>query len=163
MMHNLLMIFLFCLLHISLTQAQSIAVKGSEAELDYQKEYEKNITLTKINGVYIPGSLKEAFRRLDKLTTPEAITKFMAAPEKEVCKKLHFGIGRWMIENWHFYGGSRISHHLKSKGVLHPDDMAQFLLRTYHRYLNKQELNEEALVDELALNRKKIAAEVRGY
>jgi len=143
--------------------AQVIAVEGSESEKAYDKEYQKNIILTKINGVYIPGTLKEAFRRLSKLSPPSAIDKFKTAPEKKVCKSIHFGLGRWMIENWNFYGGSRLSHLLKSKGVLHPDDMAQFLLRTYHRHLNTLPLDEEVIITELAANRKKVAQEVRGY
>jgi len=156
----ILIILLGC---CSVTLGQTIAIDGSEADTEYQKEYNKNIKMTKLNGVYIPGTLKEAFKRIDKLSPPESISKFKSAPEVAVCKKLHFGLGRWMIEKWNFYGGSRISHHLKEKGILHPDDMAQFLLRTYHRNLNNLPLNEEALVLELAKERKKIAEEVRGY
>ena len=141
---------------------QGVAVEGSEAEVAYKAKYEKNIKLTKINGTYIPGTLKEAHKRITKLTPKESIAKFKSAPEKEVCKKLHFGIGRWLIINWNFYEGSRISHLLKTKGVLHPDDMAQFLLRTYHRTLNDKPLDEEVLVAELAKERKKIADEVMG-
>lgn len=156
-----ILIMLLCC--TSVISGQTIAIDGSEADTEYKKEYNKNIKMTKLNGVYIPGTLQEAFKRIDKLSPPESLSKFKAAPEAAVCKKLHFGIGRWMIEKWNFYGGSRISHHLKQKGILHPDDMAQFLLRTYHRNLNDLPLDEEALIKELAEERKKIAAEVRGY
>jgi len=143
--------------------SQSVAREGSDAEIAFRKEYEKNIKLTKIAGVYIPGTVKEAHRRISKLTPKDAIAKFKAAPEKEVCKKLHFGIGKWLISNWNFYGGSRISHLLKKKGVLHPDDMAQFLLRTFHRSLNDLELDEETLVEELTKERKNNTREAFGY
>jgi len=148
---------------ISNGEAQVIAEENSESAKAYEKEYAKNIKLTKINGVYIPGTLKEAFKRLNKLSPQEAVVKFQSAPEKKVCKSLHFGLGRWMIENWNFYSGSRLSHLLKNKGVLHPDDMAQFMLRTYHRHLNGLPLEEDAIVAELAAERKKVAQEVRGY
>lgn len=149
-------------LFLTAATAQSVAKEGSAAEIAYKLEYEKNIKLTKLAGVYIPGSIKEAHKRISKLTPPAAIAKFKSAPEKAVCNKLHFGIGKWLISNWNFYGGSRISHLLKEKGVLHPDDMAQFLLRTYHRSLNGLELGEEELVEELAKDRKRIAAEALG-
>ncbi len=156
---TLLLLILFSSCHLL---AQTIAIEGSAADLEYQKEYNKNITLTKINGVYIPGSLEEAFKRINKLSPAESRAKFQNAPEKEVCKKLHFGLGRWMIEKWNFYGGSRISHLLKTKGLLHPDDMAQFLLRSYHRFLNELPLEEEALINELAIERKRLAREAIG-
>ena len=107
---------------------QSIAEEGSDAQKQFEKEYQANIKLTKIRGVYIPATVDEALGRIQKLSPPAAMSKFQTAPEVEVCAKLHFGIGRWMIQNWNFYTGSRISHVLKTKGVLHPDDMAQFLL-----------------------------------
>ena len=82
------------------------------------------------------------------------------AEEKEVCKKLHFGIGRWMILNWNFYEGSRLSHYLKQEGLLHPDDMAQYILRTLHRHLNQLELQKENIIAELKEARMKEINEV---
>ena len=104
----------------------------------------------------------EALVRIEKLSPPSAMGRFQTAPEVDVCNKLHFGIGRWMIQNWNFYTGSRISHLLKTKGVLHPDDMAQFLLRSLHRKLNNNPLDEKSLVEELAKSRKKKASEALG-
>ena len=119
----------------------------SEEVLD--SVYKQNIRLSKINGVYIPKDLNDAFVQLERLTPAESLLKFKSAPEEEVCRKLHFGIGRWMILNWNFYQGSRLSHYLKSKGLSHPDDMAQFILRTFHRHLLSKDLEQEALIKEL--------------
>ena len=152
-----------CFLLLSvIIYGQSIAEEGSDAQKQFEKEYQANIKLSKIRGVYIPATIDEALGRIQKLSPPAAMSKFQMAPEVEVCAKLHFGIGRWMIQNWNFYTGSRISHLLKTKGVLHPDDMAQFLLRSLHRKLNNKPLDENSLVEELAESRKKIAAEVLG-
>lgn len=161
-MRQTFLLFILITLSSGIAFSQGIAVEGSESETAYKKQYQKNITLTKINGVYIPGSVREAHKRISKLTPPEAISKFASAPEKQVCEKLHFGIGRWMIGNWNFFEGSRLSHLLKSKGVLHPDDMAQFLLRTYHRHLNDVPLEEEKLAEELAAVRKKVTDKLLG-
>ena len=135
------------------------AQRPADNKSQYDSIYQVNIKLTKINGVYIPANISEAFLRLETLTPKDALDGFKMAEEKEVCRKLHFGIGRWMILNWNFYEGSRLSHYLKEKGVLHPDDMAQFILRTFHRHLNGKELDQESIIEELANERKKIAKE----
>lgn len=144
-------------------RGQAVAKDSTDAQKAFEREYQKNIKLTKLNGVPIPGTLKEAFRRIKKLTPPDALAKFKAGKEEVVCRKVHYGIGRWMIQNWNFYNGSRFSHYLKQKGVLHPDDMAQFVLRTFHRHLNGLELNEEAIITELENARKKEVREMFGY
>ena len=142
---------------------QGVAVKGSDVQVEYQAQYDKNIKLSKVNGVYIPRDLNDAFKRLSRLSPPESRNKFKDAEEDMVCKKLHFGLGKWMMVNWSFYAGSRFSHILKEKGILHPDDMAQFVLHTYHRFLNDLPLEEEAMVKKLANLRKNIAREAFEY
>jgi len=120
--------------------------------------YAANIKKSRLYDVYIPKNLGDAHRRVKKMTPPAALEKFKTAEnEIEVCKKLHFGIGRWMIHNWNFYEGSRFSHYLKQKGLLHPDDMAQFVLITYHRSLREEPLEEETLIKHLADERRKVA------
>lgn len=146
-----------CFLFMGTLSVYSYGQEFADSKEKYDSIYNINITLSKINGVYIPENLEDAHRRLLKLTPADAIVKFKDGPEEEVCQKLHFGIGRWMIINWKFYEGSRLSHHLKEKGVLHPDDMAQFILRVLHRYLNKKDLNQEELIETLAVQRKKEA------
>jgi hypothetical protein len=152
-----------CLILAICAYGQVMADDNSSSAKAYQKEYNKNIKLTKINGVYIPASLEEAFSRLERLSPPASIAKFQSGEESIVAKKLHYGIGRWMINNWNFFGGSRFSHMLKIKGVVHPDDMAQFVIRTFHRHLNNKPLDEESLIQELAVARKKTAQEVLGF
>lgn len=141
---------MICVCHSSL-KGQEFA----DSKATYDSLYAINITKTKINGVYIPKDVVDAHKRILKLTPAESIVKFKSGPEVEVCKKLHFGIGRWMIVNWNFYDGSRLSHVLKEKGLLHPDDMAQFVLRTLHRHLNKVEENADQIIEELASARKR--------
>jgi len=132
--------------------ASAQKIPQTKAELD--SVYAVNITKSRLYNVYIPRDLWDAHKRILKLTPKDAILKFKDGPEKAVCEKLHFGIGRWIIHNWNFYEGSRLSHYLKKKGVLHPDDMAQFILRTLHRDLNDVELEEEKIIEELAIGRK---------
>lgn len=117
--------------------------------------YKENIKKTRIYGVHIPKNLEEAFRELDELSEEKDRRKFQMADEKIVAKKLHFGLGRWMSHNWQFEFGSRFTVYLNKLGLYHPDDMIQFMLISYHRYLNKRPLDSEILAKELIEKRKK--------
>ena len=101
-----------------------------------------------INGVYIPKDIAEAYDEFIHLSPDESIAQFKLMDEVIAAKKLHFGIGRWMIVNWSFYEGSRLSHVLREAGLLHPDDMAGVLIRVFHRKLNGNPENLENLVSE---------------
>lgn len=118
--------------------------------------YKANIHKSRINGVYIPKDITDAYEEFVHLSPPEALDQFRLAPEQEVASKLHFGIGRWMMVNWSFYEGSRLSHALRNIGLLHPDDMADFLITVFHRKLNDRPENHEELIEVLAERRKKI-------
>lgn len=109
-------------------------------ETVFNLQYKKNIKKERLNGVYIPRDMEDAFIELERLSDPAGTQKFRNAPEEVVERKLHFGLGKWMIVNWNFYDGSRFSHYLKEMGVSHPDDMAQFTIVSWHRHLNGKEL-----------------------
>lgn len=126
-------------LSISL-QNTAISQEPAKTKAQFEEQYKERIKQEKLNGVYIPKNLKDAFKQLDRLISPEAKKKLMSAPEHFAVSKLHFSFGRWMIVNWGFYGGSRFSHYLQSAGVSHPDDMADFMIITYHRHLHNKEL-----------------------
>jgi len=150
-MHLLEMMLLTLLMSIASLGLPSLNGQDPpNTEEAYDSLYNINIRLSSINGVYIPKDLDEAHDRIIELSPAESLGKFARAPEAEVASKLHFGIGRWMIINWNFYEGSRLSHYLKQKGLLHPDDMAQFVLRTLHRKLNEKPLDTKSLIEELA-------------
>ncbi|HND87449.1 MAG TPA: hypothetical protein PK971_03925 [Saprospiraceae bacterium] len=114
-------------------------------EQEFEKQYQQRIKMEKLNGVYIPKNLEDAMLQLDKLTTAEAKAKIKAIPEDSVCMRLHGRLGQWMIMNWGFYGGSRLSHYIRSAGITFPDDMADFLLLGYHRKLHGQPIGVKEL------------------
>lgn len=140
-MKNISIFCLFLGFTLSLS-GQAVYDTAEEAE----KQYAKNIKQTHLDGVYIPASMEEAIQELKKLSDAEALEKFAGAPIDEISEKLHFGIGRWMIVNWQFYTGSRLSHLVKSKGAKTPDAMAQYLIRHFHAHLNNVEPNEEDIL-----------------
>lgn len=116
-------------------------------EKEFEKQYQERIKKDKLNNVYIPKNLDDAMLQLDKIISAESQAKIKIIPEDSVCLALHNRLGQWMILNWGFYGGSRLSHYLRSAGVTFPDDMADFLILAYHRKLN----NKPVTIKELAI------------
>jgi len=127
----------------------------------FAKQYKKNIRKTRINGVYIPSDIRDAMSQLEKKSQVDVLDKFKNAPVELVAPKLHFGLGRWMMVNWNFEEGSRLSHKLVKMGITKPDDMAQFLIVSLHRHLNKQDLDIEKRAQEYIDAKKKLEEEER--
>lgn len=114
---------------------------------EFEKNYGRRIQQEYLNGVYIPSDMEDAFQTLNELIDDESRKKFKNMAEEDAATKLHFSLGRWIIHNWGFYEGSRFSHYLRSKlSLSYPDDMAQFVIVTYHRNLNRRPLEIQSLV-----------------
>ena len=118
---------------------QSFGQTAEEFEANYTKRIKEEI----INGVYIPVDLGDAFAELTRLAEPSGLIAFKASPEDSIRRKLHFGFGRWIMNNWGLEEGSRISHYMRSKGVLMADDMVRVIIVTWHRQLNGKPLKLE--------------------
>ena len=127
----------------------------SLSEKRFMEKYERNIKKSRINGVYIPVDLKDAFNELTALSSKESLDKFKYADTDFVVRRLHYGIGRWITVNWNLYDGSRIGHHLKTYGVTHPGDQVKFLLTTYHNHLNSKDLDVVAVAAKILAERAK--------
>lgn len=127
---------------------------SAQTEAEFQAEYAKRITMEMINGVYIPMDLEDAFSELNRLSDPKGIAEFKSSPEDSIRRKLHFGLGKWMIVNWGLEDGSRISHYLKQKGITLPDDMADYIILMWHRNLNGIPLKQD---EEIANIQKRMA------
>ncbi|MCA0235592.1 MAG: hypothetical protein LCH81_04340 [Bacteroidetes bacterium] len=145
----------FLVLSFFSVAAQTPVQEGpANSEAEYQQQYQERIKKDKLNGVYIPKNLDDALLQLDKLTTPESREKFKAIPEDSVCAIMHYRLGQWIILNWGFYGGSRLSHYLKSAGITYPDDMADFIMLAYSRKLNGKTVNIKELATRFREKRK---------
>lgn len=125
---------------------------------EFEKQYQERIVKDRLNGIYIPKNLDDALAQLNKLSSEESKAIFKNIPEDSVCLLMHNRIGQWMIVNWSFYEGSRLSNYLHSAGVTYPDDMADFLILAFHRQLNQKPVS----IKELAtLFREKRQAELQ--
>ena len=136
-----------------------LAQKPPETEDEFEKAFKKRISRDMLNGVYIPKDLPDAFVQLNRLIDKESKEKFKKMPEEIAAKKLHFSFGRWIIYNWGFYGGSRLSKSINDMGVYGPDDMAQFVITAYHRSLNRKPLEIKALIEAFHERKEKEKAE----
>jgi hypothetical protein len=124
-----------------------------------EAEYNRRITLEKINGVYIPKNLDDVYATLDKMVDAESKFKVKSLPESKVDSVLSPRLGLWMSLNWSFYEGSRISHYLHSAGVTYPEDMASFLLIAWHKHLNGKPVDVKTLAVGFRDKRRKIWSE----
>lgn len=125
---------------------------------EYEKMYQKRIKMDTINGVYIPKNVEDAFDQLNKKIDAKSRAKFMYTSEDTIKTFAVRSLGKWMILNWSFYEGSRLAAFLKSKGVYHPEDQAEFLVVGYYRFLNNLPSNESERIKKFQEKRK---AEVR--
>lgn len=156
-MNNKICLLLLFAAQITLAQTPTAPKEewpaGTEAE--FQKQYQERIKKDKLNGVYIPKNLEEAMLELDKRISAESQLKLKSIPEDSVCAVLHSRLGQWMILNWSFYSGSRLSHYIRSAGITFPDDMADFLILAYHRRLNAKPIGIKELAVDFKEKRKK--------
>jgi len=144
-------VLLFGMCLLGALNAQSGDPAATRREMD--SIYHQNITKSRLYGIYIPRDIDDAFEEFKHLSPAESLQEFSAYEEDLVAEKLHFGIGRWMIVNWSFYEGSRLSHLLREMGIGHPDDMADFLIRVFHRKLNDKEPDMQSLIDTYTVKR----------
>jgi len=120
------------------------------------ENYEWRIEQPFLYDVYIPANEEEAFSEIQRLAEGPGLEKFKSAPEDSIRRRLHFGIGKWMMKNWQLMEGSRLSNHLSQKGLTYPDDMVEYLIVSFHRHLNGRERKEEALIDFYLQERKRL-------
>ena len=142
---RILSLMCFTLAIATFTSAQDDVV-FPKGEKGYEELYQRNIKKSRINGVYIPADLEDAFKQLDDLSPDEAKVKFMNASEEVVASKLHFGLGRWIFVYWNFIEGSRYVEYLRQLGITDHDHMIQFTIVSYHRYKNNKPIDVEGQV-----------------
>lgn len=132
-----------CLLFSFLLLFYGWCIGQEDVVLSQEEQYAFNIEQEYINDIYIPSDIADAISQLDMLSNEAGRARLLEADEKLAADRLVMGLGKWMIVNWNFYDGSRLSHKIKEYGVTHPDDMAKFLIVSYHRHLRKVPLELE--------------------
>lgn len=153
-MNNILSNFIALALVLTLTTTLFAQAKTKQDSI-WEHKYQQRILKKKLDGIYIPQNLGDAHAQLNKLISKESKQKFSMMTEDEVRHKLFFSLGRWIVYNWGFRDGSRLSHRLRKLGIYHPEDMAEFIMITYHRKMLHKELHAKELIDQMRKKRKK--------
>lgn len=130
------------------TVSARIQAAAAAEEDPFEETYESRIAKSELYGIYIPKDLGEVFQQLNEKIDAASRAKFAAMTEADARHKLHFSLGRWIIHNWGFYQGSRLTKYLNDIGLYEPDDMVRFIILTYHREINHKPLQVKELIQE---------------
>ena len=95
---------------------------------------------------YKPENLEEAVLQLTKILPDTTQQKILLMTETEFVAGSHFGLGRWIRNNWRLWRGGKLANGFKSKGIFHPDDMSGIILTCYYRQIHDQEWKVEEQV-----------------
>jgi hypothetical protein len=155
----LLSALLLCSVSALWGQTKPVQEGPPDNEAEFEKQYQERITKDRLFNVYIPKNLDDAMAQLDKMVPPDAVSKIKNMPEDSIVPRLHNRLGVWLVNNWGFYGGSRLSHYLRSAGVTFPEDMADLLLIAFHRHLNGKSVAMRELAKPFREKRKQEHAE----
>ncbi len=112
-------------------------------ELKWAEEDEVRSTADSLRGKYIPINLADCFKQIDSFWTDSTKNEIKGWTEDQFSGSAHMGFGLWMRNNWQLWRGSRLSAYFNNLGIYHPDDMSGIILISYHRYLNKKEIELE--------------------
>lgn len=154
MSKKIILVVLSAFLMVNYIHAQP---KGNTPEETYQWRIKQK----KLHKVYIPADLAECFSELDLKISKTSKAKFLSIDENTAMKKLHYSLGKWIWYNWGFYDGSRLTVYMNKMGIYHPEDMADFIIMGYHRYLKKSPIEPKELATFFKERRKELKEEAK--
>lgn len=95
--------------------------------------------------IEIPKTLTEAVLKIEDMIPEEERKWVRSVPESEMVS-LHFGVGRWIRNNWGLWSGGPLADWFKERGIQHPDDMSGIILDSYWRWVHDQPLKLDAQI-----------------
>ena len=89
-----------------------------------------------------PTTLSECFTCLDDIFKDSQDSEwFKSSDEDDAIVQSHHGLGQWIRNNWGLWSlESSLNQYFKKLGLNHADDMSGVILTSYHRHINKKEL-----------------------
>lgn len=91
----------------------------------------------------IPKNLNESFKLLDKTLKDEVIFLIKTLPEDSILTNKVIEYETDFPFAWKLYESSRLTKFFHEKGLFNSNDIYETILISYHRYLNKKEINLE--------------------
>ena len=97
----------------------------------------------------IPSNLSECFDVLGGiLNDSEDKEWFESSSEEDILNSTHHALGEWIRDSWMLWDkNSSLYQHFYKMGLWNPNDISTFILRSYHRFINKKELDLSAQID----------------
>ncbi len=85
--------------------------------------------------IYIPKNIEQAISTLNEIISDED-KKYLI---KEGAISVHHTLGRWIRNNWNLWEEepNELKENLISIGFTHPDDMSNYIIEEFVKYLNK--------------------------
>lgn len=96
-----------------------------------------------IDGIYIPKNLEDCFVQIDKMLNDSIKIEIKKKTEDDFSADSHFGLGKWVRNNWGLWAGSRLSKYFNKMDIYHPDDMSGIIVTSYYRKLTGKEIDLE--------------------
>lgn len=126
-----------------------VIIKRQKKPVDAQVDsfLKAQAKMTHIDGIYIPKDLFDCFKELDKAMDEDVRDKFIKFSDAEVDKRTHASLGMWIKRRWALDGGSRLAQYFNKMGVPHAEYMVGIIIQSYHRHLNKRDLQIKEQVE----------------
>lgn len=93
----------------------------------------------------IPKTLEECYLELDKM---DGLDQWLALDEDDAIAESHFGVGRWLRNEWNLWKQEgELFDWFSIMGLHHPDDMSGVILTSYYRYKRNKPIELEEQIE----------------
>lgn len=109
---------------------------------DFRGLIEKRLALEAPDNMYkteveneapVPKTVDEAISTLAKIISKEDKQYLI----ENGAISMHNSLGRWIRNEWGLWTNSELKNELTKKGFTHPDDMSNYIIEEFIKYLNK--------------------------
>lgn len=94
----------------------------------------------------IPKNLSQCFKALDRTMDDSLINLIKNSPEDSIDNSKRFIEREDFFHAWKIYNGSRLTKYFNKQDLYEPYPIYETIMITYHRYLNKLDLNLSQLI-----------------
>lgn len=99
-----------------------------------------------VHGLPIPKDLIECFSTLDKSMPDNEVNLIRTLPEDSIWSHEEFRFGTDFFHAWKLYDGSRLTKYFNKMGLVGSNEIYEAILISYHRHLNKIEIDLEGQI-----------------
>ncbi|WP_262149179.1 DUF6794 domain-containing protein [Chryseobacterium foetidum] len=111
-----------------------------EQKLKREVEFKKRLTLSTIEGIYIPKNMQECMSELDKILNHESKSELKNPSQFSDFNGHMGGLGMWIRNNWGINGGSRLLKYFNERNIGTKRGQNEFMSGTiisnYIKWLN---------------------------